>query len=406
LNQTSFLRSSNQISSRLFSLDAFRGITIASMILVNTPGSWAYVYPPLRHTEWHGLTPTDLIFPFFLFIIGVAMSFSFTKQLSIGITHHELHIKVLKRFLIIFGLGLFLTGYPFNIPFSFDMLTTDFRFIDIFRRFQDIRIMGVLARIAICYFIASIIVLNLKKHQQWTLSGLLLAIYWVSLIFAFYLLGNGPTEGGPFTFEDNWVRRIDLLVLGSAHMYKVNGIPFDPEGLFSTLPAIVTVLFGVFTGDILRMDSSPQNKTVTLLTGGIIGLTIGWLLNLGFPFNKQLWSPSYTVFTAGCAALFLSGCYWLMDIRKKTTWAKPFIVFGSNSIFVFVASGLVVKTILRIKVHLSDDSPVTLYTYIYKSWFVSWAGNMNGSLLFAITWILIWLGVLWILYQKKIFIKI
>ncbi|MEE9167665.1 MAG: DUF5009 domain-containing protein [Candidatus Neomarinimicrobiota bacterium] len=387
---------------RLLSLDAFRGMTIATMILVNTPGSWAYVYAPLRHAKWHGWTPTDLVFPFFLFIVGVAMSFSFSKHLAVGVSVRDLHMKVLQRALIIFGLGIFMAAYPFNIPFTIQELTTSFHFIDILNRFETIRIVGVLQRIAICYLAASLVILNLGRRGRVLVTLGLLLGYWLVMV-----LVPVPEYGrGVLTMEGNLGRYIDLAVLGRNHMYSVGGgLPFDPEGLLSTLPAIATTLLGVFVGDYLRSHESHGTKAATLFFVGVIGIAIGKFLSLGFPINKQIWTSTYTVFAAGWATLVLSLAYWLVEVRGVSRAIKPFLVFGSNSIFVFVASGLVVKTILRIDLSY-HDSNLSLYTYLYEAVFVPLAGNLNGSLLFAVSWIMMWLGVLWILYWKKIFIKI
>ncbi len=383
-------------TTRVLSLDAFRGIAITGMILVNTPGSWKYVYSPLRHAEWHGCSPTDLVFPFFLFIVGVAMSFSFSKRIEQGFSKSQLHLKILKRSLIIFGLGLFLNAYPFNIPFSLTELQTSFHFIDILKRFETVRIVGVLQRIAMCYLFASLITINLNKRGQVLTSISFLALYWLLMILF---------SSDPFSLEENLIRKIDLFILGKNHMYTGMGIPFDPEGLLSTIPAIVTVIFGLFVGDFLRKNISRVIKTYGLLIAGISGIIFGYILGFGFPINKQLWSPSYTIYTAGWATLILSGCFWLIDVKKISMWAKPFIIFGTNPIFVFTASGLAVKTILRIKIY-SGESSTSLYSWLYNSIFVPIGGNLNGSLFFAISWILFWFLVLSYMYKKKVFIKI
>lgn len=376
-------------------------MTIALMILVNTPGSWAHVYPPLRHASWHGWTPTDLVFPFFLFIIGVAMSFSFTKHLLAGMSLKGLHLKILRRSLIIFGLGIFMAAYPFNIPFSIQELSSSFHFIDVLKRFETIRIIGVLQRIALCYLVASLVVVNLGRRGHILVTSGLLLGYWLVMV-----LVPVPEYGrGDLTLEGNLARYIDLAVLGSNHMYSVGGLPFDPEGLLSTLPAIATTLLGVFVGDYLRSNESHREKAVTLFFFGMIGIATGKFLSLGFPINKQLWTPTYTLFTAAWATIILAASYWLVEVRGLKGLVKPFIIFGSNSIFVFVASGLLVKTILRVDIPFGESN-VSLYTYLYKAIFVPLAGNLNGSLLFAISWITMWLGVLSILYRKRIFIKI
>ena len=379
-------------TNRLLSLDAFRGITIAAMILVNTPGSWAHVYAPLRHAEWHGWTPTDLIFPFFLFIVGVAMTFSIQTLIGVDFKS-EIYKKVIKRSVILFLLGVLLNFYPFGIPFTSDGWS-NFSFSSIIDTFLDIRIMGVLQRIALCYLFTSIMIIHLTRRDQFYAAFGLLAVYAIAILLY-----------GHLTLEDNLARTIDLAIFSPANMYSVRGIPFDPEGLFSTIPAIVTTLSGVFVGNLLRGHLSPKEKATQLVLWGLAGILLGNGLNILIPINKQLWTPSYVFLTSGWACLILALFYWLMDIKKTNLWAKPFIVFGSNSLFLFFASGILVRTLFRIKI-ATEETTLSLYSWLYNSFFVPWAGELNGSLFFAITWILLWLGVLWLFYVKKIFIKI
>jgi|ETNmetMinimDraft_32_1059908.scaffolds.fasta_scaffold04078_3 predicted acyltransferase len=380
-------------NNRLLSLDTFRGMTIAAMILVNTPGSWSHVYAPLKHAEWHGWTPTDLIFPFFLFIVGVAMTFSIQTRIGVDFKS-DIYKKVVKRSVILFLLGLLLHFYPFGIPFTSEGWS-NFSFSSIIDTFMDIRIMGVLQRIALCYLFTSIMIIHLTHREQFYAAFSLLTFYTCAML----LYGN-------LTLEDNLARTIDLTIFSPANMYSVRGLPFDPEGLLSTIPAVITTLSGVFVGNLLRGHLSPREKATQLIMWGLAGILLGNGLNILIPINKQLWTPSYVFLTSGWACLILSIFYWLIEIKNIKSWAKPFIVFGSNSIIVFVASGILVTTILKIKIHLNDGSITSLYNWIYKYLFVSWAGDLNGSLFFAITWILLWLGVLWILYIRKIFIKI
>ncbi|MFQ6615593.1 MAG: acyltransferase family protein [Fidelibacterota bacterium] len=386
---------------RLLSLDAFRGMTIATMILVNTPGSWSHVYGPLRHAPWHGWTPTDLVFPFFLFIVGVAMSFSFSRHLSQGMPVKDLRVKLVRRALIIFGLGIFLAGYPFNIPFNGQELKTSFHMVDILKRFETIRVMGVLQRIAVCYLLAGFTVTATGRRGRLMTTIGLLAGYWLLMVLV-------PVPGfgrGDLSLEGNLARYIDLALLRANHMYSLGGVPFDPEGLLSTLPATATTLLGVFVGDYLRQSGDLRRKAATLLVAGMVGIAAGKVLSYGFPINKQIWTSSYVVFTAGWATLILGIMFWIVEVKGLKKVVQPFIVFGSNSIFVFVASGLVVKTIVRITVTY-ENQDLTFYTLLYKSIFVPLAGSLNGSLLFAVTWICVWLGILWILYWRRIFIKI
>lgn len=368
--------------NRLISLDVFRGLTIMGMILVNNPGSWSYVYKPLRHAAWHGWTPTDLIFPFFLFIVGVAMSFSLKNRLDRGESQGRLFFKIARRSIILFVLGLFLNEFPFF-------------------RLAEMRIPGVLQRIALCYFFASVIVLKFNKKMQFGLTISFLLSY---MLFMKYIpvpgFGSGILEP-----KGNLCWYIDNLLL-SGHTWKYAPAKgFDPEGVLSTLPAIATAMLGVFTGDWLRSSREPLEKVSGLFVFGNIMLVLGIILNIWIPINKNLWTSSYVIFTAGMALHFLAVCYWLIDIKGYQRWAKPFIIFGSNAILVYFLSGIVARLLNVIHVSHSGNKLI-LKQFIFQNGFVPWAGNMNGSLFFALTYVLLWLSVMWIFYRKKIFIKI
>jgi predicted acyltransferase len=372
---------------RLVALDAFRGLTIAFMILVNTPGSWSHVYPPLLHAyfdhdwrHWFGCTPTDLVFPFFLFIVGVAMRFSFKKfdfQLSPALTR-----KILGRMLTIFFLGLLLNAYPF-IRQDWDWST--------------LRIMGVLQRIGIAYGVAAFLCLKLDVQRRWLVSTATLLGYW-----AIMGLFGGPE---PYGLENNLARKIDLILLGESHVWHGLGIPFDPEGLLSTIPAIITVVLGYQVGTLIQTGADHRITVRTMLKWGVIGVVAGWLWGWLFPLNKPLWTSSYVIYTAGWATLILGLFIYVIDIQENQKFVKPLVIFGTNSIFVFVASGLWVKSIIRFQMAL-DGEPVNAYTYLYRTVFVPLAGNLNGSLLFALFHVLMWWLILLWLYRRKIFIKI
>lgn len=374
----------NKLSDRLIALDVFRGITIAGMILVNNPGTWSKVYKPLLHAPWHGWTPTDFIFPFFLFIVGVAMSLSLTKRIERGDSKSQLYSKIIRRTLIIFAIGLFLNLFPnFN--------------------FEQVRIPGVLQRIALCYFFASVIMVESNKKWQigWTLF--LLAIYWI-LVKLVPVPGYGA---GVLEPKGSLCWYIDSTLL-TGHTWKGAPAPgFDPEGILSTIPAIATVMLGVFAGDWIRSNRDHYEKVSGLFVSGIIGLVAGEVLNGWLPINKNLWTSTYSIFMAGMALIFLAMCYWLIDIKGYKSWAKSFIVFGSNAILVFSLASLVAKITFTVKWLQSDGSEIMLKTYLYKKLFASWAGiNAFSSLLYPITYLLIWLGIMWILYRKNIFVKI
>jgi predicted acyltransferase len=372
-------RSAEVPTGRLTSLDVFRGITIAGMILVNNPGSWSFVYPPLRHAEWHGWTPTDLIFPFFLFIVGVAMAFSLVARLESGDDRSAIFLKVLKRSLIIIGVGLFLNAFP-----RFDIL--------------DMRYPGVLQRIGIVYFFASVIAMKTDIRGQAVTAGLLLLVYWALMVLV-------PVPGfgiGDLSPDGNLAAFIDRAVFGS-HTWQDR---WDPEGLLSTIPAISTTLLGLLTGHLLRSGKERVEIAGWMFVLGWAGILLGLVWNLAFPINKNIWTSSYVIFTAGAALQFLGMCYWLIDIKGWRGWAFPGMVFGMNAIAVYVLSGILVDLLLLIRMRAADGTTTSLYSWFYHHLFVPWAGPLNGSLAFALTYILILFGAMYLLYRRKIFIKI
>ncbi len=376
---------------RLKSLDVFRGIAIASMILVNNPGSWKQVYPPLDHAEWHGCTPTDLVFPFFLFIVGCAMSFSLSKYTETT-TKIETNIywRIVWRAAILFVLGLLLN----TSSIALDVLLNGAPIAN----FGKIRIMGVLQRIGLAYAISAIAILNLSPRNQKLLAVAVLLGYWGAL---FVFAVGGYTEYA-LTPEGYVGGYIDRLILGSQHLYK--GGPFDPEGLLSTLPASVTVLIGYFTGEWLRVQPIKTRTSLNLVISGLCCLVIGHLWGFSFPINKQLWTSSYVVFTAGWALLLLAACYETIEVRSWK-WGRPFEIMGLNAIFLFVASGIVARILLKTRIGSGETAPTT-YTWIYENWFVPWAGPLNGSLAFAVTAVLCWWLILYGMYRRGWMIKI
>ena len=356
---------------RLVSLDVFRGIAIAGMVLVNNPGTWSSIYWPLEHAEWNGWTPTDLVFPFFLFIVGVSITLAFARRVEEGSVMRDLYLKVIKRTAIIFGLGLFLNGFPY-FPLG------------------TIRIAGVLQRIAICYLIASLIFLTTRVRTQ-----LLIAI---ALLIAYCLvMTNLAAPGyapGDLTKEGSIASFIDRVILGP-HIWK-QGRVYDPEGLLSTFPAVATTLGGILTGHWLRSEHPRFEKVVGMFVAGAVCVVLGWIWNPFFPINKSLWTSSYVLFTAGLALQFLALCYWLIDIKGYRRWAWPFEVFGVNALALFVGTGLMVKLMSLFKVQ----------GWVFQNLFLSWAQPINASLFYAIAFILLWLFLMWLLYRKQIFIKV
>jgi predicted acyltransferase len=368
----------NENRDRLSSLDAFRGITIAGMILVNNPGSWQHLYAPLSHAEWHGWTPTDLIFPFFLFIVGVSVSLALSKKMEISDSSILLYSKIFRRSLILFALGIAL-----RLLFRFD--------------FAHLRIPGVLQRIAICYLVSALI------FSKVGIKGRVAII--IFLLVGYYLVMKlVPVPGygaGVWDFQGNLCGYIDTKLLGG-HLYKPQ---FDPEGILSTFPAIATTLLGTLAGDWLRSLKNVFGKSGWLFAAGTVLTVSGLLLHPLFPINKQLWTSTYVLFAAGAASILLGLCLGLMDGLGAKKWAYPFLVLGTNAIFVYVASAVMVKLLIVIKVS-TDQGDVALYPYIYEHLLVPLAGPLNGSLLFPILLLALWIGIMIPFYRKKIFIKI
>ncbi len=363
-------------SQRLVSLDVFRGITIAAMTLVNNPGTWEHIYWPLEHAQWHGWTPTDLVFPFFVFIVGVAIPLAFGNRLERGGSKRDLYWKVIRRSLIIFGLGLFLNAFP---HFHWEVL----------------RIPGVLQRIAVCYLLASLIFLNTRVRTQIGITVALLIAYCVIVNYV-------PAPGflaGDLTKEGSLPSFIDRVVFGR-HVWSQAKV-YDPEGILSTIPALATALIGVLTGQWLRTEKTRYEKVAGMFVAGAVILAFGWGWNAFFPINKALWTSSYVLFTGGLALQFLSLCYWLIDIKGYRKWAKPFEIFGVNAIALYVGSGIMAD--LLGVIHVQGRS---LGGWIYDHAFASWLTDINASLAFAIAFVLFWLLLMWLLWRRRIFLRV
>jgi predicted acyltransferase len=350
---------------RLVSLDAFRGATVAAMILVNNPGDWGHVYWPLDHAHWNGWTPTDLIFPFFLFMVGMALPFSRRTRGR----------EALRRTLVIAGLGLFMAAYPW-----FDLTT--------------VRIPGVLMRIALCYLAAWTIGRVSGQVGQALIAAFLLVLYWY-LMTRVTVPGGLPPNLEPETNLGAWLDR--RLLAG--HLWK-SSRTWDPEGLLSTLPAIATTVLGLLAGEWLRTDRDGARKTWGLLAAGLVLLLLGLLWGRSFPINKSLWTSSYVLFTGGMAAYLVGLVYWIADVRGHAAWPRPFVVYGRNAILVFVASGLLARTLGVIKV--GDGS---LQAWLQAALFASWLPPYPASLAWALANVVLWFAVLWELDRRGIYWK-
>jgi predicted acyltransferase len=377
--------------NRLVSLDVFRGMTVAGMVLVNNPGTWSAIYDPLEHAAWNGITPTDYVFPFFLFIVGVAITLALGRRVETGGVSGEIYWKIIKRAVVIFLLGLFLATFPF---YNF----TRSEWLDV----STVRIMGVLQRIAVCYLCAALIFLHTNWKQQALIAAALLLLYWALMTLI-------PVPGCEVTTIDdkacNLSAYLDRAILTENHIWK-QGKVYDPEGLLSTIPAIATTLAGVLCGHWLRRKIEDNEKVAGIFFFGVALLALGYVWQLAFPLNKSLWTSSYVVYTAGLALCFLGFCYWLIDIKGYKAWARAFVIFGVNALALFVGSGVMARLLGIIKVGAADGKSVSLQQWIFDNLFLPFAAPMNASLAFAISFILVWLFLMWLLYRKRIFIKI
>jgi len=376
---------------RIISLDAFRGLTIMLMILVNNPGSWSSIYWPFKHAPWHGCTPTDLVFPFFLFIVGVAISLSLESRKQAG-SIGPVCAHVAYRSAVLFSLGLLLSG--FGLLFK---LGPEFSVGDLIK---NIRIPGVLQRIALCYFAASVIFLVASRRAIMTTIVVLLLGYWAAMeLIPVPIYGAGMIDGK----DTHLAAYIDREVLGENHLWSA-AKTWDPEGILSTLPALATTLLGVLTGLWLKREQSLQTRLVGLLAAGIVLAAIGYLWGFAFPINKPLWTSSYAVFTSGMAMLVFCACIFCFDWLQWKRPAKPLVVYGVNALTVFVLSGLLGRLLVEIQV--GTEEPMALKTWIYESLFHSWLSAENASLAYAVAWVVGWYIVLAIMYSKNWILKI
>jgi len=374
------------LAGRLLSLDVFRGITIGAMILVNNAGDGGSAYWPLKHASWNGWTPTDLIFPFFLFIVGVSMAFSFSSRRKHGESRLQLMAHVLKRAAILFAIGVLLNGFPNQYHLA------------------RIRIEGVLQRIALCYLFSSVLILRLDWRGQVFAILACLVGYWVLMRFVPVPGFGVPTHAIPLLDPNRnlaaWLDR--KLFMG--HLYEGTR---DPEGVLSTIPAIATTLIGVLAGEWLRSGASARRKVAWMLALGVVGVVAGKVFNPWFPINKKLWTSSYALFTGGLAVVCLAVCYWLLDIKQRRgRWTMPVLVLGTNAIAAYAFSELLAKALDAGQVHLSSGQVLSWQEFLYQRFFAPLASPPKASLLYSLVFVLLCWTVSWMLYRKRIFIKI
>lgn len=383
------------LNQRYYSLDVFRGATVALMILVNNPGNWSYIYTPLEHAPWHGCTPTDLVFPFFLFAVGNALSFIMPRLETAGTIFFMR--RIFKRALLIFGIGLLLNWSPF-VRWQGDQL--------VLKSFSNIRIFGVLQRIALCYLFASLIIYFFKSKGALVISVIILIGYWIISRFAGSLLD-------PFSLEGFWGTQIDRGLLGNNHIYKGEGVAFDPEGLVSTLPAIVQVIAGYLTGKYIQQKGKNFEMACNLFVAGSVLIFAGFCWDMVFPINKKIWTSSFVIYTSGLAITMLAVMIYTIEFRNYKGFPTDFFaVFGKNPLFIFVLSGFLPRVLGLIRIQGQQDEKgnnnyLSPFGWFYEHICKPVSSNLNnGSLFYALCMIIFyWLIVYW-LDKKKVYIKV
>lgn len=368
------------VTERLVALDAFRGATMALMVLVNTPGDGEHVYAPLEHAQWHGWTPTDVVFPSFLWIVGVAMTLSLGRRLAEGVSRAKLFAQAFRRAVILYILGLIIYAYP-----GFDLSTQ--------------RLMGVLQRIAICYLIGAAIYLTFRLRGQIVWIGCLLICYWLIMILV-------PVPGygaGRLDVEGNLAHYVDRVVLGT-HNYRWTGT-WDPEGIVSTLPAIATLLFGVMAGHVLRLARTLAERTSWLFVIGNLLITAGLIVNVWLPINKKLWTSSFSLFMAGLDFVIFAIFLWFIDGVGYRRVVKPLVIMGMNAIAVYLASELLDEALSAIHWGTGDHA-ITLHTWLYTHLFAGLASPINASLLWAIAYTLLMYAIAHVMYRRGWFLRV
>jgi predicted acyltransferase len=372
------------LTTRYQSLDVLRGLTLALMVIVNTPGDGSTSFGPLRHADWHGLTLTDLVFPSFLFVVGNAMSFSLAKFKQKG---GKMYFgKVFKRTVLIFIIGLLLTAFPFFRINDAGMVPYDF---------TSIRILGVLQRIALCYGLAACLIYVLKPNKVILISGLLLLLYWLVM----FTMGSAGMD--PYSLEGNAIRRLDLWLFSTDNLYKMDGISFDPEGLLSTFSAMVNVLLGYWIG-LLVQKRGGNIKTVYLLAllAGIF-LVTGYLWDYWFPINKKIWTSSFVLVTVGYSTATLAVLMFLLEVRSIKVWAYFFEVFGRNPLILYVLSGVLVRILGMIRIDGQSVRGISYKTLFEPIFPEGWA-----SFLFSVSFMLIIWLIGWWMDRNRWYIKV
>ena len=392
------------MNQRFYSLDVFRGATVALMILVNNPGSWGHIYAPLEHAPWHGVTPTDLVFPFFLFAVGNAMAFVLPKLEAAG--ESVFWKKVTRRTVLIFLIGLFLNWFPFIKWDNGHLVGKPWAYITADGKIAGVRIFGVLQRIALCYFFGSVIAHYFKQKGAFVVSAFILLAYW------FLCVAANPAD--PFSLAGWFGTKVDLALVGEAHIYKGEGTSFDPEGLMSIFGAIVQVIFGYLAGSYILQKGKNAEMVNGLFVAGCVLIFTGYCWDIVFPINKKIWTSSYTIYTTGLAILILAVMINLIEFKGwKGKWSSFFDVFGKNALFIFVMSGVLPRLLALIQIPggiAPDGKPIYLTPF---NWFyenvckpILPVEPKIGSLVYALCFITMMWSFAWLLDKKKIYIKV
>ena len=392
------------MNQRFYSLDVFRGATVALMILVNNPGSWAHIYAPLEHAPWHGVTPTDLVFPFFLFAVGNAMAFVLPKLEAAG--ESVFWKKITRRTVLIFLIGLFLNWFPFIKWDNEHLVGKPWAYVTADGKIAGVRIFGVLQRIALCYFFASVIAHYFKQKGAFVVSAFILLAYW------FLCIAANPADS--FSLAGWFGTKIDLVLVGEAHIYKGEGTSFDPEGLMSIFGAIVQVIFGYLAGSYILQKGKTAEMVNGLFVAGCVLIFTGYCWDMVFPINKKIWTSSYTIYTTGLAILILAVMINLIEFKGwKGKWSSFFDVFGKNALFIFVMSGVLPRLLALIQIPggiAPNGKPIYLTPF---NWFYENVCKpilpiepKIGSLVYALCFITMMWSFAWLLDKKKIYIKV
>ena len=396
---------------RLLALDVFRGLTVAGMLLVNDPGTWGSIYPPLEHAAWNGWTPTDLIFPFFLFIAGVTTHLSLQARRARGDDEAAIRRQIIRRGCLIFLLGFLVNGFPFFTWGAIDGVanpTFMFRVVD---RLYHWRIMGVLQRIGVAYLCAALLTQGATLKQQVIRIASLLYGYWFVMTLLPVpdtgVLGQFAISSPEHTMAAWWDRFfLDWSRFNLGNHTWVSSKTWDPEGILSTIPAIATAMLGNLAGQWIGTKRALNDRLNGLFAAGALGMMVGLMWNWAFPINKSIWTSSYVVFCAGLAAMAIATIMWLVDVQNVKGWTKPFVIYGLNPMTAFVGSGVMARCIYSIFKVSYHGKVISLQAGIYQTLFASWLEPVNASLAFAVTFVAFWYGVLYVMYKRNIVLKV